>query len=257
MSIIRHLARAVLRPAATARPSLFRDILAQPVVFDVVSALAQWRDSARVEKAAGKYIDEDIQVKKTVDHNVKMARRFTQTRRVDPFYRVLTAGAGDVSSKKLLIIGGRTIQEFLLAWTHGFRWNNMTGIDLISINPKILPMNMEAMTFPDESFDFITSISTFGYTNGLEKGLRECARVLKPDGRLVFDHDYRPGQSEYPAMNVRADEVAKVLKDSSLEIYYHTARDKMTSDGFRQTIHVFGCRKIPANEDLIDPYRPY
>jgi len=249
---------ALLHPGPTSTRSFVRSVLAQPRIFDVVSAVAQWRDTALVKKAEAAYIDQDAQVKKAHDHNLGQIKRFTRTRRAEYGYEVLTTNFGILSDKKLLVVGGRSVQEFLLAWTFGFRWENMTGIDLFSANKKILAMNVEKMSFSENSFDAITSINTFGYTDHIEDALRECARVLKPDGRLVFNHDYRPDDPNYPVMKLRARDVAAMLQSAGLEIYFHSANDKITSGGgYRQTQHMFGCRKIPTDDDTLDAYRVY
>ncbi len=44
----------------------------------------------------------------------------------------------------------------------------------------------EALPFPDARFDLVVSSSAFQWLPRLEPALRECARVLRPDGRLVL-----------------------------------------------------------------------
>jgi len=252
-----NIASAIKNPGATNRPSLLRLLVGEPRIFDIVSLLLQWRDSGRIRKAIGAYISDDLEVRKTHDHNLKQLGKFTRTRRAEPFYQVLTANIPEIKNKKLLIIGGRSVQEFLLAWTFGLKWENMIGIDLFSSNKKILVMNMEAMTFPNDSFDLITAINVLGYTSGIEIALREYARVLKPGGRLVFDHTCRPGDADYPSLNTKGSVIAEILKSAKLEIYFHESKDKIESRGFRQTAHIFGCRKIQTDENILDIYRPY
>ena len=255
MVLLRFVGSAIKNPAVAERPGILRSLVAQPRIFDVISAIGQWRDLRLVEKARGTYLSDDDKVKKTHDHNLWQLRKFTRTRRAEPGYQALVAGFKDIQDKKLLIIGGRSIQEFLMAWTFGFRWDNMIGIDLFSSTKKVLPMNMEAMTFPDESFDAITAMHVLGYTDGVTAGLRECARVLKPNGRLIFDHSYRPDDPDYPVMKLRGDEVATILRSLGLEIYFHTTAEKHeVKSNYRQTAHFFGCRKIAADEKPFDPY---
>ena len=43
-----------------------------------------------------------------------------------------------------------------MAWTYGYKWENIVGIDLFSFNPKILVMDMNKLTFQNNYFDDIS-----------------------------------------------------------------------------------------------------
>jgi hypothetical protein len=85
MKLFRYVGSAIKHPAEARAPSLLRCLLAQPVLFDVASAVLQWRDVSRVERADRAYLSEDPEVKKTHDHNLSQIRRFTRTRRAEPY----------------------------------------------------------------------------------------------------------------------------------------------------------------------------
>jgi ubiquinone/menaquinone biosynthesis C-methylase UbiE len=44
----------------------------------------------------------------------------------------------------------------------------------------------EQIGYPDETFDLIVSTTSFDHWSDQQAGLRECARVLRTDGRLVL-----------------------------------------------------------------------
>jgi ubiquinone/menaquinone biosynthesis C-methylase UbiE len=44
----------------------------------------------------------------------------------------------------------------------------------------------EHIDHPDETFDLIVSTTSFDHWTDQQAGLRECARVLRPRGRLVL-----------------------------------------------------------------------
>lgn len=46
--------------------------------------------------------------------------------------------------------------------------------------------NVEALTFPDQSFDLVTSTDVFEHVENDARGFREIARVLKPGGQFIF-----------------------------------------------------------------------
>jgi hypothetical protein len=53
-------------------------------------------------------------------------------------------------------VGPRNVQELFLAWTFGFKWKNIVGIDLYSTNKKIKVINMNNTNFAEETFDYVS-----------------------------------------------------------------------------------------------------
>lgn len=53
-------------------------------------------------------------------------------------------------------------------------------------NTTLMNMDIEAMTFPDNTFDTIISTFVFCTVPHPDKGLRELYRVLKPGGKAIF-----------------------------------------------------------------------
>jgi ubiquinone/menaquinone biosynthesis C-methylase UbiE len=72
---------------------------------------------------------------------------------------------------------------------------NVTGIDLydnfderaLAEGIKLLQMNVNEMTFKDNTFDFIFSFSSFEHFENPEKALSESLRVLKTGGYAYLD----------------------------------------------------------------------
>lgn len=81
--------------------------------------------------------------------------------------------------RTVLCIGCRNHHELRILSAAGF---DPTGIDLISMAPGILPMDMHALTFPTASFDVVFSCHSLEHAYDLKQALREFARVTKPDG---------------------------------------------------------------------------
>ena len=44
----------------------------------------------------------------------------------------------------------------------------------------------EQLPYPDGTFDLVVSSTSFDHWSDQQTGLRECARVLRPGGRLVL-----------------------------------------------------------------------
>jgi SAM-dependent methyltransferase len=80
--------------------------------------------------------------------------------------------------------------------------------------------DVQRLTFPDDSFDVITSNQVFEHVPDDIQGFRECARVLKPGGALIFS---------VPLKTIPATKQLARLTDSGVEIFgtpeYHGSRD--------------------------------
>jgi SAM-dependent methyltransferase len=256
MQLARHLYNAVFRPVRRARAvGLPRLVARQPVVFDLISLTMQTRDLARLARIRDDYlVASDDHHKRAHDYNagVSQTKGITTTRRAEDIYEILAMPPRPLGRERLLIVGPRNIHEFLIAWVHGFNWRLMQGIDLYSTNPKISPMNMEAMEFPDESFDAVGMSATIAYAKDTERCLREVARVLRPGGRFAFGVPYDPQSAEWHGDRVPATEMRRLLHQAGFKIYYHHAWDKTNGLGHRQTSHRFGAVKRDLGENLLD-----
>ena len=104
------------------------------------------------------------------------------------------------------------------------RWDNIQsfGIDnsckMIDISKKEFPKNnfcvasAEDIPFQNNFFDFITIIDAIYYFQDKKKVLRECSRVLKPNGYLFI---------YYPAFDVFPDFIIKQIKFLSKIIFWN------------------------------------
>lgn len=73
--------------------------------------------------------------------------------------------------------------------THGFTLSTsefLDGVEPGSLRDGIRCENVESLTYPDHSFDLVTSTDVFEHVEDDIRGFREIARVLKPGGRLIF-----------------------------------------------------------------------
>jgi SAM-dependent methyltransferase len=247
----RSLLTALRHPEkADADPGLTRRLLLKPGVFDFVSCVMQLRDL----RAVGRIRDSlpgNAFYAKVADYNAGVTERkgITTTRRAEIYYRILSLPPRDLGAERLLIVGPRNVHELFIAWLYGYRWKNIDAIDLYSTNPKIRIMNMEAMTFPDDTFDAIVMSNTLAYAQDTFQCLSEVARVLKPSGRFVFGATYFPQSKDWPGNRVSGNDIRQMLKKLSLAVFFYSAFDKVNTHGGLQTAHIFGTQKS-------DPQRP-
>lgn len=243
---LRQLALAVLRPDPMARePGLARVLLRQPRLFDLVSAFWQLRDAGRQAAIGANYSLDDDYHRDVQDYNAgrTVEKVVSRTRRAEPLLRILADAPADPANERLLLIGPRNVHEVLLAWVHGWRWKKIEGIDLYSTNPKIAVMNMEAMTYADNSFDAILSSNTLAYAADTQVAIAEMARVLKPGGRAVFGATYCPGADRFRGNAIAGEAILGMLREAGLQLFHHHSNDKINTLGLQQTVHFFGVRK--------------
>ncbi len=251
MSLPGALFNAIVRPARRDRPlAPLRALAGCPVVFDLASLVLQLGDLRRMKAIRNQYASDDPHLRHVQDYNAKVTqlKQFTRTRRMEHIYQALALPPRDMRGESLLVIGPRNVAELLVAWIHGFAWTNISGIDLYATNPKIRVMNMEAMDFPDASFDNVALYATLSYAEDTGRAVAEFARVLKPGGRLAFNAVYAPENDEFPGDRVSGQEVRAMLADNGMEIGYHHDFEKVNVLGHRQTTTIFVARKAdPAN----------
>jgi SAM-dependent methyltransferase len=258
VKVAKALYRALVRPMRSARPvQPIRALLRIPRAFDVTSWALQTRDLRRLARIRDAYPAADGPHHRSVqDYNagVTLKRPIQSTRQAEIYYELLALPPRDQSREKLLIVGPRSVHELLVAWLHGFSWRNISGIDLYSTNPKIAPMNMESMTFADESFDAVAMASTLAYAEDTFAALNEVARVLRPGGRFAFGATFDPGGADkWPEGSRGGAEIHGMLRRLGLDVYFHDSVDKTNSQRRRQTTHRFACVKPDPRLAPLDP----
>ncbi|MEK7145976.1 MAG: methyltransferase domain-containing protein [Patescibacteria group bacterium] len=111
----------------------------------------------------------------------------------------------DVKLKgKTLCIGPKNEGELLTYWAHGFKWKNITGVDLFSYSPKIKVMDLHDLKFADNSFDTISCGWVLKYCYDIKKAVKEIVRVAK-DGTLItvgFSLDKNGATNNWVASNL-------------------------------------------------------
>lgn len=233
-----------------------RSALRVPVLFDLGSLFLQAKDVWRVREIRKSYALNDAFHKDVQDHNAGLTQSkiFTTTRRPERIYDILTLPNRSMDDERLLIIGPRNALELFIAWTRGFRWANIRGIDLYAVNPQIEVMDMENMTFDADTFDAVSSSSTISYAKDTNRVFSEIWRVLKPGGRLAFNVTHDPGDERWTESQKSGKEIHALLKQTGFTIYHHDTISRINSLGRGQTVHLFGCKKPDPNEVRADDF---
>lgn len=244
------------------RPAnVVREFVRLPFIFDRVSFVMQMRQLARVKEIAAEKPADDLgkteHFKKVFDHNATTTstKQVLTNRLSERAYAVIALPVRELRDEKLLSIGSRTVHELLIAWTQGFSWKNITGVDLYSTHQKILPMNMENLSIEDEQYDCVVMANVLSYASDTKQALSEALRVLKPGGRFVFNGTYDPQATDlWPESYHSGKDLHKMLHDLGAEIYFWHSRDIANSLGNVETDHLIGCVKPPKGATKADPF---
>jgi SAM-dependent methyltransferase len=216
-----------------------------PRVFDVTSWALQafWLRRFRAIEDVSAYADDHLKTVHGYNAGVTAGKVITSTRRAEPVYRIAALPGRDLGRERILIVGPRNAQEFLVAWLYGFSWSRMEAIDLYSTHPKIRVMDMHDMTFADASFDLVTMVNTLGYASELGRVIRQVERILRPGGRFCFSHAHWPESQTFAGDRVSAASVIEMCHEAGLETYHHHSFFKTNSSGGRQRSHFIGMQK--------------
>jgi phosphatidylethanolamine/phosphatidyl-N-methylethanolamine N-methyltransferase len=74
---------------------------------------------------------------------------------------------------------------------------------------NVLPMNAEELTFPDSTFDMVTSFHTISVVSQPQKMMSEIVRVCKPGARILLINHFR---SDNPLIARVVDQAGNITK---------------------------------------------
>ncbi|MDI1344752.1 MAG: methyltransferase domain-containing protein [Pseudolabrys sp.] len=242
-STLRVLAQSLRRPQPMPGDrGCLRTIVSRPIIFDLVSTVMQLRDLSRLKKIEKKpeYVDQHYDHVHEYNAGVTTSKIVTRTRRAERLLPILGFPPRDLSQERILLIGPRNIHEILQVWLIGYRWKNIDAIDLYATTPKIQIMNMESMTFPDQTFDAIFASATLSYAKDVKQCVREYIRVLKIGGRAAFTQTHILADTPFHGNAIPGEEVVAAISRAGGEIYYHNVLEKKTSHSHSARIHELG-----------------
>jgi len=123
------------------------------------------------------------------EHNRKQVLSFLQghRNRTESLMNILrTIQTPDLRGAKLLCVGPRNEAEVLLLQAYGFPARNIEAIDLFTYSPRIKLMDMNALSYVDNSFDVYYSSAVIRYSPDIRKTVSESIRVTRPGGIMAY-----------------------------------------------------------------------
>ena len=103
---------------------------------------------------------------------------------------VRTIQGFDPARARVLCVGPRNEAEVLLMRLYGFHRRNIEVIDLFSYSPIIRLMDMNALEYPDDTFDVYYSSAVIKYSPDIALCVAEAVRVTRSGGLMAFGFTY-------------------------------------------------------------------
>jgi SAM-dependent methyltransferase len=124
--------------------------------------------------------------------------------------------------------------------------------DLFPNQPDIIRVNMEAIDFPDQSFDFVIANHVLEHVSDDQQALREVARVLAPNGTAIL-------QTPYAAANehTQEDPAAASSAKLKLELYGQEDHVRLFGTDIFERIQKAGLEsEIATHDETLSQYDP-
>jgi len=132
--------------------------------------------------------DSNEAFEKTLAHNLKGLRMCNN--RMDLLIKPVSVIETLNKKSKILVIGPRNENDLFSLLGHGFAWNNIYGLDLISYSKRIFLGDMHSMPFGNDFFDAVLCGWTLSYSSTPEKAAKEILRVVKDRGIVGIGVEY-------------------------------------------------------------------
>lgn len=166
----------------------------------------------------------------------------------DRFLAKLLASSGEV-------IKGKRILHFAPEWPLYRLLKDEPGYiggDIIKRRNANASVDITSVEASDDRFDVIICNHVLEHVPDHLAAMRECFRVLRPDGIAFFSVpiDYSREQTWYPPPEMTAKDVERICGWDHKRIYGRDFRSLLQSVGFNVTV-------IEAPNEWVEPYRRY
>lgn len=170
-----------------------------PQFFLQIDVFRQWLAKERYSHATASNAmqtigdDPEDAVHNCISHNMQSLSESVSLERPVMPIRALTAIEKiwrNPHELKVLSVGPRSEMELFLLRTHGFKWENIFGLDLLGYSDKVDIGDMHAMPYADHSFDVFLYGWVLGYSKSPETMVNELLRCAKPGAIVAITNDY-------------------------------------------------------------------
>ena len=158
----------------------------------------------------------------------------------------------DFENLKVLSVGPRNEGELYFIRSLGFKWKNISSIDLISYSSRIKLGDIHETDYAENSFDIIICGWVIPYSNNYKKILDEMFRISKNKGVICVGYTYIPENKDsvrkYKNSESRFNSKDKIINhfgDKIKHVYFNYDAYNDNKNLKRQSIFV--CRLNKKN----------
>jgi SAM-dependent methyltransferase len=183
----------VRRAKGTLRHTLDQLLLVDLVRYAVVAVRYVWYSVVRrrlrtFDLASG---TEAVVATHTISHNLKGLRDLA-VNRSHLLVRPLSVVECLTTDAEVLSIGPRSEGELFNLAAHGFRFDRIHGLDLISYSPKVRLGDMHACPFESNRFDAVVAGWVLAYSEDRTRAAAEIVRIAKTGAIVAVGVEYNP-----------------------------------------------------------------
>ena len=254
--ILSSLAYAVVsaEPGLKSNIGPFRAFLLKPKVLVMVSLILQSLEISKVKALR----DKDFSIrgsKNGAAHDRNSSQTFKKfpirTRRSEILYQLANTTQPLIprNNRTLLVVGPRNIHELFIAWCHGFKWSNISAIDLYSVNNKIKVMDVESMMYDNSTFDTVCMSGVLAYLSNPRNALSEISRVLRPNGVVVIRYPTAESNLDFaPSNTLSPVKLVSWAKELGLALVHYSNSQHINSINSSQITSLLCLRKLAKDE---------
>ena len=149
---------------------------------------------------------------------------------------------------KILSIGPRNEGEIYQIRSFGYKWKNISAIDLQTYSKKIVLGDMHNINFNDSSFDVIISGWTLAYSNNKKLAYDEIIRVSKNNAVICIGFTYLPEDLKYNVnfldeRLISTNQIIKYFNTEPKNIFYNFDSCSIDKKKTRHSIIIFRLNK--------------
>ncbi len=177
-------------------------------------------------------------------------RKFDGSKTVSITYPLKSIDFINFETSKILSVGPRNEGELFLIRSLGFKWKNISSIDLISYSNLTELGDIHKSRYLDNFFDIIVCGWVLSYSNNYEKSLEELLRITKNKGLISIGFTYIPREidknREYDDRTIILDTTEQILekyKNNIEHVYFNFDAMKSNPNQKRHSILILRVKK--------------
>jgi len=207
-------------------------------------------DHVLIENSTSKFSSKRNEKHTVIGHNMHFVDNFFNIKKTyKTFCGAKTAELGyplksidfiDYQNNKVLSVGPRNEGELFFIRSLGFKWRNISGLDLISYSKSIQLGDIHKTDYNENTFNVIFCGWVLAYSNDFEKILNEMLRIAKNGAIISIGFTYYPEEKH---LLYSTDQIIEVYKNNISNVYFHFDASKKKDKSKRHSIIIIRVKK--------------